>query len=110
MTAHELLHRLPELARPEALDGVDATVQADLDPPLHLTIRDGAVTTHDGPADAPNVTIRVSGDDLLALFRGELNPAAALFSGRVRVLGDVRLAQRLVGAIDRERLAEVDRG
>ena len=40
----------------------------------------------------------------LKLFRGELNPMTAMMTGRLRVKGNVMLAQRLLGMVDRAKL------
>lgn len=107
MTAQELLRRMPELLDSEAARGIDATIQYDVSEPVHQVLHEGQLTTHDGPAESPDLTVVVGDDDLVRLFRGEINPMMAFMSGRVRVRGDMNLAQRLVGLIDRERLAEI---
>ncbi|XP_028305550.1 stomatin-like protein 1 isoform X2 [Gouania willdenowi] len=43
----------------------------------------------------PDVTLSLSDSDLLALFRGELQPLAAYNSGRLQVQGEVRIAMKL---------------
>lgn len=107
MTAHELLRRMPELLDHEAARGIDATIQYDVDPAVHQVLREGDLTTHEGPAEAPDLTVIIADDDLVRLFRGELNPMTAFMTGRVQVRGDMQLAQRLVGLVDRSRLAEI---
>ncbi|MEX2502028.1 MAG: SCP2 sterol-binding domain-containing protein [Trueperaceae bacterium] len=105
MTAHELLRRMPEVLDAEAARGLSATIQYDLSETVHQVLDDGAVRTIDGPAEAPDLIVRIADDDLLALFRGELNPMRAFMTGRVRVRGNVALAQRLASLVDRDRLA-----
>ena len=50
------------------------------------------VTNEDGPADA---TVQISIDDLLALASGALDPMMAFMSGKLKVQGDISIAQRL---------------
>ncbi len=57
-----------------------------------IFIDGSAVTNEDAPADC---TIRVSKDDLVAIAKGQLDPASAFFKGRLRVQGDMTLAMRL---------------
>lgn len=106
MTARELLHRIPEVFDPSALDK-DVVVQYDISEPVYHVLEGGALSAHDGRAEAPDVTIGVSDDNLIALMKGELNPMAAFMTGRLKVKGDVMLAQKLVAQIDRERLARL---
>ncbi|XP_028814762.1 stomatin-like protein 1 [Denticeps clupeoides] len=47
-----------------------------------------------GPED-PDVTLCLSEEDLLDMFRGELQPFGAYASGRLRVQGDLNMAMKL---------------
>lgn len=51
---------------------------------VSLALDDGVV-----PAERPNVTVSLSYDDSAALSRGQLDPAEALSTGRIRVRGDL---------------------
>lgn len=103
-TAQRLLERLPDALDPARAADLRAVVQYELATPVHHVFDGGRVRTVAGRAEAPDVTLTVSDDDLVALVRGDLAPAVALFSGRMRVAGDLGLAQRLLDAVDRERL------
>lgn len=50
-----------------------------------------ALVEGDGPADC---TLRVDGEDLLALVAQRASPAALFFSGKLKAEGDVSLALR----------------
>lgn len=102
--ARDLLERLPDALDPERAADLRAVVQYELAAPVHQVFDGGAVRTVAGRAAAPDVTLTVSDADLVALVRGELAPAMALLAGRLRVAGDLGLAQRLLAAVDRERL------
>ncbi|HKI58312.1 MAG TPA: SCP2 sterol-binding domain-containing protein [Trueperaceae bacterium] len=106
MTANQLLHRIPEAFDAGGLDQ-DVVVQYDISEPAYHLLEDGALSAHDGQAAAPDVTIRVSDDDLIALLKGDLSPMSAFMTGKLKVKGNVMLAQKLVSQIDRKRLAEI---
>lgn len=105
MTARQLLERLADALDVERIGDLRAVVQYDLTEPAHQVIEAGTVRTVDGAADAPDVTLTLSDDDLVELFEGRLAPNVAFMSGRLRIAGDVVLAQRLVDLLDTERLA-----
>lgn len=104
MTARELLERLPEAFDADRAGDLRAVVQYDVGESVHHVIEGGRVRTVAGPAAAPDLTLRVADDDLVALFEGRLAPNVAFLTGRLRLQGDVRLAQKLVDLVDRERL------
>ena len=106
MTAKELLHRIPESF--DARDmGENAVIQYVISEPVYHVLENGKLTAHDGQADAPDVTIRVSDDNLIRLMKGELNPMSAFMTGKLKVDGNVMLAQRLVSHVDRSTLADL---
>lgn len=106
MTAKELLHRMTEGF--DATDmGEDAVIQYAISEPVYHVLDNGTLTAHDGQAAAPDVTIHVSDDNLVRLMKGDLNPMSAFLTGKVKVDGDVMLAQRLVSRVDRAKLAEL---
>ncbi|MDC7681945.1 SCP2 sterol-binding domain-containing protein [Asticcacaulis sp. BYS171W] len=51
------------------------------------------VSNDDGPADT---TVVVSLDNLIALKQGQLDPMMAFMSGKLKVLGDMGIAQKLI--------------
>lgn len=106
MTAKELLHRVP--AAYDASGAEDrAVIQYDISEPVYHVLEAGTLEAFDGRADAPDVTIRVSDENLIRLLRGELNPMSAFMTGKLKVDGNVMLAQKLVANVDRKRLAEL---
>jgi putative sterol carrier protein len=50
------------------------------------------VSNDDGDADAP---IAISLDDLMAMANGALDPMAAFMMGKMKIQGDMMLAQKL---------------
>ena len=106
MNAKEMLYNLPHAFDSEAAKDIWATVQFDTEEPVHHTIDGGAVEVHEGQAENPDVTIKISGDDLVKLVKGELNGMAAFMGGKLKVQGNMELAQQLVSLIDRDKLAQ----
>jgi putative sterol carrier protein len=103
MTALELLRRLPEVYQGDP-DDQDVIVQYAISTPVHHVLRGGSLETREGAAEAPDVTILISDDNLVKLMRGELNPMSAFMTGKLKVKGDLMLAQRLVSRVDRDAL------
>jgi putative sterol carrier protein len=104
MDAHELLARMPEIVDADRIEDVEAVIQYDIDRPLWHEITGGEVRVHEGRAEAPDLVVRAKDATLLDLFYGRANPMMAFMTGRVKVEGDMTLAQNLVALVDRERL------
>ncbi|MBC6980656.1 SCP2 sterol-binding domain-containing protein [Caulobacter sp. 17J80-11] len=76
--------------------GLGKTVKLDFGGEGKIYI-DGAsspnsVTNEDKPADA---VVQISWDDFLALSQGQLDPMMAFMQGKMKIQGDMMLAQRL---------------
>ncbi|MFN4289029.1 MAG: SCP2 sterol-binding domain-containing protein [Brevundimonas sp.] len=76
--------------------GLGKTVKLDFGDDGKIYI-DGAsspntVTNEDKPADA---VVQMSWDDFLALSEGRLDPMMAFMQGKMKIQGDMMLAQRL---------------
>lgn len=104
MSAAELLKSLPQAFNADAAAGTDCTIQFNCTQPMHAVVRDGLCTVIDGTALAPDVTVTMDDDDLVALLKGELNGMAAFMTGRLQVDGDLLLAQRLPNLFDPDKL------
>jgi putative sterol carrier protein len=107
MTAKELLHQMPEALDAEAAENTEAIIQYEISEPTYQVLREGRLTVHEGRAESADLTVSIGDDDLVRLFSGELNPMNAFMSGRLKVTGDMGLAQRMVGLVDREKLAQL---
>lgn len=103
MNVKELLLKLPEAINLDA-GAPDAVIQYETSEPVYHVVQSGAVEAHVGQAPAPDVSIKISDDNLDKLLRGELNPMTAMFTGKLKVKGNVGLAQRLIGMVDRNKL------
>lgn len=108
MTAKELLLRLPEAVKPD-VETPDAVVQFETSEPVHCVMDAGGVMVFEGRAERADVTVKISDDNLLKLFKGEMNPMLAMMTGKVKVTGNLALAQRLIKAVDADKLQQARR-
>ena len=57
-----------------------------------------SVTNEDKPADA---TVSISWDDFMALSAGQLDPMMAFMQGKLKIAGDMMIAQKLAPLLKR---------
>ncbi len=105
MDAKTLLKRMPELLDKEAAGDTNAVIQYDISEPVYQVLENGELTVHEGQASAPDLIISMADDDLVKLFSGELNGMTAFMNGKVKLQGDMMLAQRLVGFVNRDKMS-----
>ncbi len=100
-TPQQTLTNLAQRFNPQAAAGLDAVYQLCLTGEgggvWHLTVRDQACRLAAGPAERPDVTIRLSVGDWQELVAGRLSGYMAFMEGKLQVLGDFGLATRLAG-------------
>ena len=82
--------------------GLGKTVKLDLGD-MGVIYIDGAsvpntVTNEDKPADA---TITMAWDDFMALSEGKLDPMMAFMQGKLKITGDMMIAQKLAPLLKR---------
>lgn len=107
MTAHEMLHKMPAAFDAEAAGDTEAVIQYQISQPVYQVVRSGSLEVHDGQAEDPDLVVQISDDNLVKLFKGDLNPMTAFMTGKITVSGDMTLAQRLVSFVDRRELARL---
>ncbi|MGD0524339.1 MAG: SCP2 sterol-binding domain-containing protein [Polyangiaceae bacterium] len=82
-----------------ASKGVKATFQFELagdgGGTYHVTIDDGTMAVAEGPADAPSTTIKMAADDYIQMVNGKLSGTMAFMKGKLKVSGNVMLAQKM---------------
>ncbi|HST26584.1 MAG TPA: MaoC/PaaZ C-terminal domain-containing protein [Gaiellaceae bacterium] len=86
--------------QPDRASGVDATVQWVIsdggeEKPYFLTIKDGTFAWEHGQTESPTVTLSTDSDSFVALMTGKAQGAALYMSGKLRIQGDLMLAQRM---------------
>jgi len=96
----QIFQGMQEHFQPDKASGVDATVQwliADggEEKPYALTIKDAAFSWEHGQAESPTVTLSTDSDSFVALMTGKAQGATLYMSGKLRIEGDLMLAQRM---------------
>ena len=105
MSAAEFLKQLPQAFNPEAAGDTECVLQFNTSTPAYATIKNGECTITEGTADNADVTLIMEDDDLIQLFKGELNGMTAFMTGKLQVEGDMMLGQRLQGFFDGSKLS-----
>lgn len=102
-TVQEMFNELPKYFDPEAWGSKDATMVFDVTGEQSGTwvakIENKQLDVHKGTAEDPDMTLIASGDDLLKMVNGDLNPVSAFMSGKVKIQGDMSLAMKLQGLL-----------
>jgi putative sterol carrier protein len=90
---------LPSRFDAAAAEGVTAVYQFELSGDeggqYQLHIADQTCRVLPGVHPAPNVTLRMAGEDCVAILDGRLNGVSAYLSGRLKMEGDMALAMKL---------------
>jgi putative sterol carrier protein len=91
---------------PAKAAGQQATVQYEISAPdgTHewaMRIADGTCEVEQGRAESPRVTIRMGLGDFLQLITGKANGMQLFMTGKLKVAGDLFLAQTYQGWFDR---------
>jgi putative sterol carrier protein len=90
---------LPSRFHAAAAEGVTAVYQFDVSGDeggqYQLHIADKTCRVSPGVHPAPNVTLRMAGEDCMAILDGRLTGVSAYLSGRLKMEGDLGLAMRL---------------
>ncbi len=92
---HEVFERLQSRECEPILRGVTGTYQFEIENGRQwfISVRDGKVTMEEARHDA-DCTISCAEPDLIDILEGRRNLITAAMQGRVKVRGDVLLAQR----------------
>ena len=104
MSAKALIEKLPAAFNPASAAGEDLTVQFNVSTPMFGTIKDGACTVSDGAAANADLTITMEDEDFISLMKGELNGMQAFMTGKLKLDGNIMLAQRLSAFFDASKL------
>jgi len=95
----EVFTKIPEVFNPDAAKDLDAVFQfeitGDQGGSWHVTIRDKTCQAEEGHHADPNVKLTMSPETWLGIVNRELSGMQAFMSGKVKVSGDIMLAQRI---------------
>ncbi len=96
----EIFQGMQERFQPDRAGGVDATVQwlvtdGGEEKPYAITIKDGTFAWQHGRAESPTVTLSTDAESFTALMTGKAQGPTLYMSGKLRIQGDLMLAQRM---------------
>lgn len=98
-TARELMDKIEGAFVPENAEGLSKTIQYELTGDdggtWTASIADGACTVKEAPTDSADVTVTMSATDFVDMMGGKLQPTMAYMSGKLKIKGDMMLAQKL---------------
>ncbi len=90
---------LPQRFVPTAAKGVNAVFQFEISGDdgctCHVVVEDGTMKIVDGAAASPSTTIKMASKDYVDMVNGKLNGAMAFMKGKLKVTGNVMLAQKM---------------
>jgi acyl dehydratase/putative sterol carrier protein len=96
----EIFQGMQESFQPDKAAGVDATIQwlitdGGEEKPYAITIKDGAFSWEQGQVENPTVTLSTDSESFVALMTGKAQGPTLYMSGKLRIQGDLMLAQRM---------------
>jgi NAD(P)-dependent dehydrogenase (short-subunit alcohol dehydrogenase family)/acyl dehydratase/putative sterol carrier protein len=96
-TVSAVFEALPEAFVADAAAGADVVFQFVISGPdggeWSCAIKDSTCTVSDGVDNNPNCTLKMAGDDFLAMMNGELPAMQAYTSGKLVIEGDIMKSQ-----------------
>ena len=95
----EYFDTLPTRFVATAAKGVKAVYQFELSGDgggtYHVTIDDGTMTVTEGPSEKPSTTLKMTSADYVDMVNGKLSGTMAFMKGKLKVSGNVMLAQKM---------------
>lgn len=95
----ELIPLMPQYFSPEAAAGLNATFQLELTGEngglWNMVVANQQLKINEGQAPSPNMTVKMSAADYLAMVNGEANAMQLFMMGKVKVGGDMSLITRM---------------
>jgi len=96
----EIFQGMQSRFQADKASGVAATVQwlikdGDAEQPYALTIKGGQFSWEQGQAESPTVTLSTDRESFTALMTGKAQGPALYMAGKLRIQGDLMLAQRM---------------
>lgn len=95
----EIFDKVPKAFDAAAAKGLDAVFQFDITGEgggtWNVAVKDGACQVREGRADAPTVALNMSTETWLGMVNKQINGIQAFMSGKLKLTGDMLLAQRI---------------
>ncbi len=114
VTARDIITTAVERFRPDKAEGMDVTVGYDFEGEgggqWTAVIKDGTCTFEEGLREDLTVCNIVSAQDYVDLMLGKLDPMVAIGAGRLRLDGDMEVAQALPRIFAKYEAADVEKG
>jgi putative sterol carrier protein len=105
-TVKDVINSMPDHFNRDASVGIDAVFQFEISGDqaceYYVVVRNENCEIREGKHDGPNVTFNIGGDDFVEMMTGKISGQAAFFSGKLRVSGDLLLAQSLENLFTQE--------
>ena len=90
---------MPGVLNRDAAAGLDVVIQYNIEGDeggdWYVVIKDQACTVFEGVHASPTLSLRMTDKNWIAMCKGELNGISAFMSGKLKVKGDLMLAQSL---------------
>jgi putative sterol carrier protein len=103
--AQELIEAMPAAFLPAKAGNTKALVQLDLTGEgggqWVIDVANGQCQVRQELAAKPDVTVTMTGEDFVALYRNQLNPVQAFMGGKIKVTGNVGLVMQLMNWFER---------
>lgn len=101
ISIQDAFEKLPSAFQPEQAKGISAVVQFLISGQgggeWGVTIKDGTCNVVAGKVTAPTLTVAADASLFPELISGKQNGVMAFMQGKLRIQGDVSLAQKLLG-------------
>ena len=98
-SCRELIEMMPLGFQAEEAGDLEAVFQFEVGDPenfiAHISVSGGRATFHDGPAEAPDVTVKTPPDVWLKIGRGEMNGELAFMTGKLKAKGNLGLLLKM---------------
>ena len=99
MSVKEVFDMVPQAFNPDAAKGLDAVFQFDITGEdggiWHVVVKDGACRVQQGKAAFPKVTLTMASETWLGMVNRQINGVQAFMTGKLKLNGDMLLAQRI---------------
>jgi putative sterol carrier protein len=95
----EVFDKMPQAFNTDAAKGLDAVFQFDITGEgggnWNVAVKGSGCEVQQGKAPSPTVTLTMSSDTWLGMVSKQINGIQAFMSGKLKVSGDMLLAQRI---------------
>ena len=95
----EVFSKVPQSFNAKAAKSLNAVFQFDITGEgggnWTVIVKEGACQVNQGKHSAPTVTLTMSSETWLSMVNKQLNGMQAFMSGKLKVSGDIMLAQRI---------------